>query len=54
MTKQAWESLFPVEYTTYEFGDSVPADARTYPCTGYSEATMYGPFYPFAGLPNAG
>ena len=54
MTKQAWESLFPVEYTTYEFGDAVPTDARTFPCTGYAELTMYGPFYPFSGLPNAG
>jgi hypothetical protein len=54
MTKLAWESLFPLVFTTYEFGDSVPTDARTYPCTGYSELEGYDTFNPFAGLPNGG
>jgi hypothetical protein len=56
MKKLSFETLFPVVYSTYHFGDQEPSDARSYVCYEYPPAGLpsFRPYNPFADEPEGG
>jgi len=56
MKKLSFETLFPVVYTTYRFGDQEPSDARSYVCNGdvLPPIRVVPTYKPFANEPEGG